>query len=280
MREQRITIRLGAGLGDPDAEVALRTALSIVQLLEAIDKKSWAVGHPRYGWGIAKASKSSPMEVECVAKIRIHEATKPDVVGKFLKGLRAVELRDSKGASLFGRDEFRKIAHIGNGKKDREIPTQIIIPTEDGKGVETFVASKALRHNAKLMDLQAVEFAPPTKEYAVLEGYLRTIRVDERPQMKFLHALEVIERDSQDSIWCDFKPGDEVALGAHAGGRVVVEGELTTDADGRKHMFVSAFRLIPKIALSVDDLRKKGLRLPDDMEDSVDYVKKMRAENG
>ena len=82
MREQRITIRLGNLLGDPDAEVALRTALSIVQLLEALDKKSWQVGHPRYRWGIAKASKSSPMEVECVAQILIHDSAKPDIVAR------------------------------------------------------------------------------------------------------------------------------------------------------------------------------------------------------
>ena len=144
--------------------------------------------------------------------------------------------------------------------------------------VETFVAAR-LRHNAKLMNLQSVEFAT-TKEYAVFEGYLRTIRVDERPQIKFLHTLEVIERDTQEAIWCDFKPGDEAALGAHAGGRVVVEGELTTDSDGKKHMFVQAFRLIPKIAMSVDDLRKRGLSLPDDSANSLEYVRKLRADNG
>lgn len=280
MRKQEIILRFGAPLGDPDAEVSLRTALNVIQLLVAIDKRSWQVNQARYGWSISKASKGSPFQVECSAIVKIPDAGHQDVVGLFVQSLRAVESSSRQGAYLLGRDELNLVAHLGNGKKNREVPTDILIPNEAGTGYEQFRTSKALRHNARLMNLQDVQVAPPITEYAVVEGYLRTIRVDERRPTTLLHALEVIERDTEQSIWCDFNPGGEAELGSHAGGRVIVEGDLTTDSDGRKRMFVNAYRLIPKIALSVDEVRAKGIRLPDGCGSSIEYVRDLRSTNG
>lgn len=275
MREQRITLRLGTATGNPDAEVALRTAISILKFLEVVDRKKWAVGHPRYKWEITGANKQSPCTLEYSAVYRAKHYDRPeDIVGDAIRRLRGIgEGREDAIAGLDAED-LKTVIHIGNGKKNHSIPVNIEIPSPDGTSVETLAITEAVRANAKIFQIKMMAVCDiPKTQYVTLEGELFMIKVRER---RSEYVLGLIDRDTGREIICHFNPMNSSDIGAHIGHRILVEGEQTTMEDGKSRLDVTAYRLISKDPMDLRDIHALRLTLPDDMSPS-EYIRTLRA---
>lgn len=284
-REQRIRITLGKTSGNPDADVALNSAARIVRLLESLDKRGWQVDQQRYDWEIVSATKSSPFQLELCAHIRNpnnYGSTGADVVGRLVGALREIDMQTgaptetSDALKALVAADLNHVAHIGNGKKHREVPVQIEIPTLKGDGWEGVRVSAHTRNRARIMAIQIKDtwelYRP---EYIITEGVL--VRMEANPFSK-KYNLQLIERGNGRRIVCYFDLADTEALGGHLGHRAFVEGELSKELDGNPRLDVQAFRLIPKVAITDDQMTEYGIAPPDGL-DALDYIRSMRDED-
>jgi hypothetical protein len=278
LSEQKITMIIGEASGDPDATVFARKFISLLRLLESVDERSWQIPHPRYKWEISQVSKSSPMTLEMRPILRSKDVSEENISGKLLDGLE--RLSKSADPSLlsegvFTSEDMGHIVSLGVMRKyESTMPTKLVF--HDNGSSKTIVPTSNLVKNARKLKTTV---QPKPDEYLAIEGLLRTITLDPREDM-FTHVFEVVELDSGDEFVCQFDPSDAGQIGAHVGNYLFVEGVTRfSRGKGKPQMSVESYRLIPKNPISLEEVRKRGLRIPGG-KSSAEFVRDMRSDIG
>ena len=256
-------ITIGPAKGeDPDAAASLRKALAVLELLEVVDASCWDLPrHLRYQWTITRASKNSPLELVASGRKRVLDHPPSDVVHQFF-----VMMADIETGNPFRIPEHRQADAIRALKE--------LIPRRGQPTIAVSIPGGKARYSpSRMLETRIKELRrsdPVADEYEVIEGLLRTVTADPRPD-KGKYVIEVVDRDSQEAIRCSFPESAKEIIGKHVGNAIMVEG--LRSPGGVLH--VEDFRLIPKESSPLGRLRGR-LHLPDGIPDSLTFVRRIR----
>jgi hypothetical protein len=246
-----ITIDGNEGRVLPDSVGAVLNA--VFALLDALDRRSWAVDAPRLKWRISEAKLVNPLTLTATGDEVAPEHGEPDVVTQLIDQLS--QINRGHRPPRFTVKELKLAKVIG--KEARRSRSLTLVGLRGGRSYVLQIDRQFAKRAQSLLARAKVK----RSEYGTLEGTL--VRVSNDPRRDDGSAT-LLERLLKVDVACHADPGTATRMAQYVNRqtRVIVYGTVTYEDDVAVRVDVEDFTALPGHLPMLDDLHALELRVP------------------